>query len=443
MSATSAAQRAPKRTDTSSRSDTRLYGRWRVIARVGWLATVIGTLALFVSGLPAFYTDLAHQPCTSAITCILFGSQHPDQLHTLQAAGLSVSDISAYFVGLQIAIVVIWSAVGIVIFWRRSDDWLALLVALALILFNAGMQGGPVTALTIASPVWTLPVELLSFFGQASFGVLLFLFPNGRFAPRWSRWFALVYVVQTALAVFPPANSPLSVANVSALDGLLFVSAAIVAVYSQIYRYRGIASPVQRQQVKWAVFGIIVTIALVVLLDSTNAISGLSQSSIVYLAIQGLYPLALLLIPFSIGIAVLRFRLFDIDVIINRTLVYGSLTAILAAIYFMCVVGFQAVAEALTGVRSLPPPVIVISTLLVATLFTPLRRRLQSVIDRRFYRTKYDAQKTLAAFGATLRQEVDLSELQGHLLAIVTETMQPAHVSLWLRPQERRPEGKE
>jgi hypothetical protein len=168
----------------------------------------------------------------------------------------------------------------------------------------------------------------------------------------------------------------------------------------------------------------------------TNVFPGLSQSS-VYLVIEGLYPLALLPIPLSIGIAVLRFRLFDIDVIINRTLVYGSLTAILAAIYFACVVGLQAITEALTGVKSLPPPVIVISTLLVATLFTPLRRRIQSVIDRRFYRTKYDAQKTLAAFGATLRTETDLSSLSRHLVAVVDETMQPEHITLWLRSDRR------
>jgi hypothetical protein len=147
------------------------------------------------------------------------------------------------------------------------------------------------------------------------------------------------------------------------------------------------------------------------------------------------FDLCLLGIPVAVAIAILRHGLFDIDVIINRTLVYGSLTAILAAVYFAVVIVFQALAQVLTGQRSLPPPAIVASTLLIAALFQPFRARLQRFIDRRFYRRRYDASKTLAAFGQTLRGEVDLdlSRLNEHLLSTVEETMQPAHVSLWLR----------
>jgi hypothetical protein len=144
------------------------------------------------------------------------------------------------------------------------------------------------------------------------------------------------------------------------------------------------------------------------------------------------------LLPVGAGIGVLRYRLYDIDLIINRTLVYGSLTLILAGVYFGGVIGAQAVVQALTGQRSLPVYVIVASTLLIAALFTPLRRRLQRLIDRRFFRAKYDSARGLERFAATLRQDIDLAELNDHLVGVVEETMQPAHVSLWLRPLSAR-----
>ena len=136
----------------------------------------------------------------------------------------------------------------------------------------------------------------------------------------------------------------------------------------------------------------------------------------------------------AIGFAVLKYRLYDIDVIINRTLVYGSLTVMLAAVYFGGVTATQATFQTLTGQERQPQLAIVVSTLVIAALFNPLRRRIQAFIDRRFYRSKYDAAKTLEAFSARLRDETDLEALNNDLVSVVRETMQPAHVSLWLRP---------
>jgi hypothetical protein len=142
-----------------------------------------------------------------------------------------------------------------------------------------------------------------------------------------------------------------------------------------------------------------------------------------------------LLIPLSIGVAMVRSGLYEIDIIINRTLVYGSLTATLVLVYLGCVIGLQYVLRALTVEGS--NLTIVASTLLIAALFAPLRRRIQSLIDRRFYRNKYDAKKTLEAFSAKLREETDLGTLSDHLVGVVGETMRPAHVSLWLRPDPK------
>jgi hypothetical protein len=147
-------------------------------------------------------------------------------------------------------------------------------------------------------------------------------------------------------------------------------------------------------------------------------------------------------IPVAIGVAMLKYHLYDIDLVINRTLVYGVLTAVLALIYFGGVTATQAISRSLTGQEEQPQLVIVTSTLVIAALFNPLRRRIQAFIDRRFYRRKYDAAKTLEAFSAKLRDETDLDALTGELIGVVGETMQPAHVSLWLRP-ELPPRGSE
>jgi hypothetical protein len=141
----------------------------------------------------------------------------------------------------------------------------------------------------------------------------------------------------------------------------------------------------------------------------------------------------LMVIPVSVGIAIMRYRLYDIDVLINRTLVYGLLTAMLLGVYFGGVTATQALFRALTGQEQLPQYAVVASTLVIAALFNPLRRRIQSFIDRSFYRRKYDAAKTLEGFSIKLRDETDPEALRGDLVGVVRETMQPAHASLWLR----------
>jgi hypothetical protein len=150
----------------------------------------------------------------------------------------------------------------------------------------------------------------------------------------------------------------------------------------------------------------------------------------------------LLAVPLAVGVAILRYRLYDIDRIINRTLVYGSLTAMLALLYFGGVTATQALLRTLTGQEQLPQLVVVASTLVIAALFNPLRRRIQSFIDRSFYRRKYDAATTLEEFSMKLRDETDLDALRSDLVGVVAETMQPAHVSLWLRP-ETTPKGEQ
>ncbi|MBA2364436.1 MAG: hypothetical protein H0V86_12990 [Chloroflexia bacterium] len=279
---------------------------------------------------------------------------------------------------------------------------------------------------------------------------LLLLFPTGRLPSR--RWRYVGYlaignlVLFTAVSVLSPTSTdmrlsfvtnPLGLeldrATMDMIEGLAyagypFVAAACGAAVVRRFRH---ARGEEREQLKWFVFAV----ALMVLLMS----SGLAAA--VLRLIPGdalLFTLPMAPLPVATGVAILKYRLYDIDLIIRRTLVYGALTASLAAVYFGGVAAIQAMLRAITGQES--SVAVVASTLAIAALFQPLRRRVQGFIDRRFYRGKYDAARTLQAYSAHLRDEVDLDALNGRLIGVVNETVQPAHVSLWLR--ERGPEPR-
>jgi uncharacterized membrane protein YhaH (DUF805 family) len=230
-----------------------------------------------------------------------------------------------------------------------------------------------------------------------------------------------------------PVRNPLGIEGLPSVyapvQALMFVLVAVAVASLLVRRYR--ARDAERLQIRWFAYAFAVGALGVILKYVVSEPLGL-----VWLGRVG-YALDLLGtagIPISMGIAVTRYRLYDIDVVINRTLVYGSLTMMLALVYFGGVATTQAIFRTITGHEEQPQLAIVVSTLVIAALFTPLRRRIQSLIDRRFYRRKYDAQKTLEDFSAKLRDETDLDTLGKELVGVVRETMQPAHASLWLRP---------
>lgn len=228
--------------------------------------------------------------------------------------------------------------------------------------------------------------------------------------------------------------------------GLAFLSAffqlggVIIIIIAQVYRYRRVSTAVQRQQTKWVVYGLTVTIVCDLIVALTVFLfpsAGSTQFAVFYgVFFETAITFFTFLVPISFGVAILRNRLWDIDIIINRTLVYGTLSAILALVYFGLIFGLQYLLRGISNQNN--DVAIVVSTLAIAALFQPLRRRIQRLIDRRFYCRKFDAARTLAAFSATLHDEVDLAQLREQLLAAVEETMQHAHVSLWLRADEQR-----
>jgi hypothetical protein len=231
------------------------------------------------------------------------------------------------------------------------------------------------------------------------------------------------------LGDFPQIANPYGVDSpavgmVGAAGTILAAGSMVASAVSLIVRLRRAGSE-QRQQIKWLAYGGAVVVGGVF-------VGGLAIPWSVPVSIV-IMSLSVLGLPVFTGIAILRHHLYDIDLLINRTLVYASLTAMLALVYLAGVIGLQAALRALTGQES--TLAIVASTLTIAALFNPLRRRVQGVVDRRFYRRKYDAAKTLAAFNARLREETDLQALSGDLVRVARETVQPEHASLWLRPE--------
>ena len=285
---------------------------------------------------------------------------------------------------------------------------------------------------------WILPIMI----GLQVFYLLLFptgRLPSGRW--RWVAWLTVAFVVAgVILSAFSsdpenglgPIRNPLGIESFTPLyDALLYSIAPLlfVAVALSVFVRLRRTVGVERQQIKWFAYAAAVWALGIIF----NVITLAIDTPLWFERAVGAYfTVAGTTIPISIGIAILRYRLYEIDTLINRTLVYGSLTVTLVALYFGGIVVLQRVFVGLTGEKS--TLAVVASTLVIAALFNPMRRRIQSFIDRRFYRSKYDARKTLEAFSAKLRDKTDLEALNDDLVGVVRETMQPTHVSLWLRP---------
>jgi hypothetical protein len=410
-------------------SDTRLHGRWLVIARLLWFAVVGLVVGIVLASIPT-YVAFLHTLTTNGSAQIQLTLRG---VHALHALGLSIDSYAILNVMINALFVFGFLLVGAVIFWRKADDRLALFTSAALVAFPIGFISTQTT--TLPSP-WLLLVQIVSFFSGCSLSLLFYVFPSGRFVPHWTRWLMIGWIVYEGSERFFPSSPFNPLARLPALNHGLFFALLASSVAAQIYRYRRVSTPQERQQTKWVVFGC--TVGILGLIGSVifSVLVPFENGSRTFFLFYPALLLSVLCIPLSIGIALVRSRLWDIDLIINRTLVYGTLTAILALLYVGLIFALQSLLRGIINQHN--DVAIVVSTLVIAALFQPLRHRLQRVIDRRFYRSKYDAAKIVEAFSATLRNEVDLNQLHEELVAIVQETMQPSHVSLWLRKSEHK-----
>lgn len=403
-------------------AEVHLRGAWLRLARAACAGVALISLVMWLWGIPYRYAQYA-AVCV-ATPC---GDQQPTPAiaRALHAAGLTLGAYSAYMGTVEALYALAFMAMAALIFWRRSDTVIGLLTTLLFTTQAVTQTDG--NALASAVPLWRAPnslVEPLSFIAMALF---LYLFPDGRFTPRWTRIVAVVWVpLFLGSMVALPTNTFL----------ILLFSFIVISLGAQVYRYRHQSSPVQRQQTKWVVSGVMIALLgsiAIVLAGNVFPIERFTGAWGTLASNTVLYALGTL-IPISIGVSITRSHLWDLDTLINKALVYGLLSATLAALFAGLILGLETLAGRLVSQSGLQPLALVISTLAVVALVQPLRRRIQTAIDQRFYRSKYNASRTLETFGATLRSEVELGDLSAHLVTVVEETMQPERVSLWLRP---------
>jgi hypothetical protein len=396
--------------------------------RMAWLMTVgflIYTLLIFVGhivGFPLGYAYL-HTVCPSGC------SLTPGNVHALEQMGLSITFYAYLYMAIQVLYILVCVGIALLIVVKKPGQWVPLGMSAFLVGLSA-YEGTDYPALATAYPVLYAPTQLLIGLGMGLLGMYALLtFPNSTFGSRWVLGFYLVNGLAVVLfafittPVFVLLNTVFSLLSFPMIVGIL------------IYRSRRLLNPKERAATKWIIMSVSLFLLIILL---------------VFLLVPALAPadsLALLLVNlagfFGCGIniagflmAVLYANAFDIDVFVRRTLIYTLLTATLAVLYIGLVLSSQFVFATFSPQASQSPLILVGSTLIIFTLFQPLRHRIQRTIDRRFYRSRYDAAKTIAAFSASLRQEVNLDQLREQVLAVVQETMQSTHVSLWLRSPE-------
>ena len=397
------------------------------LALVGWIAIALLCVGLFWVDLITDYFEII-VPCTEGVPGVFNdcngAALTPAEVSVWTSWGLSLESYGVFTLSGATFTFLVYTVLAGFLLWQQRQSWLGLMISLALIVIPFAMFAGSRDFGAI-HPNLGWPAVLAYIVGNGIMLLFLYLVPNGRFSPRW----AYIPLLATFLLLFGPLEVPLVSATMVAL--VLFGGSL------QVYRYVREANAVERQQTKWIIFGVVIfvtaIIAWVLVFGRALPIPD-GQPRIIAILVSGIYQdfFAIPFLPIAITIAILRYRLWGIDVIIRRTLVYLLLSGLLALVYFGLVILMQRLFGSFSSQQS--PIVIVISTLTIAALFTPLRQRVQTFIDRRFYRKKYDAQQVLARFAQTARDEVALQMLTAELAQVVQETLQPEQISVWLKP---------
>lgn len=370
-----------------------LRRRWLLLARTIWAAALVLALGLLIVSIP-LRAGILLSLCGPG-RCQP-GQLTAPELQALQQLGLSLGFYVTYNVALSTLFVLVFCVVAVIIFLRKSDDWIGIYASLVLLIFPMSLSN-ELEVLRISYPAFAPLALSLNSLGGAMFGIFLYLFPDGRFMPRWTRWLVPLVVAREF------ADPYLSVSGIQAVA---FLAEVATVVFAQIYRYRRVSNITQRQQTKWFVYGTVIAVlgfTSVLLLDSIIWTEGDPGSALPNLIVLTAVYFFLLLLPLSLLMAILRSRLWDIDILINRTLVYVPLTAILAGLFSASVVVLQRAFIAVSGQQS--DAASVLSTLVIVAAFTPIKDRLQTLVDKRF-KGAPESIRRLNAFGEQVRTRV-------------------------------------
>jgi signal transduction histidine kinase len=406
-----------------------LRGRTLTLARIAWIVVAALAVSLFVAGVPAEFA-LLRDPCPTA-RCAT-GQLPPAGLRALEVLGFSPEAFAGYLVTMDTIFAAVCCAVAALVFWRRSDDRMGLLTSLALLTFGTATFVFTLEALATRHPALGLTVDFLHLLGAASFSLFLYLFPDGRFVPRWMRWVALLWIAwQSARYFFPQWHS-----NPDAwylwTTTVVWSAAFGTVLYAQVHRFRRVSNAGQRQQIKWVVLGI--TSAVSVFLVTMLALSAFvpvptsPRSLAAHLIGYGVVYVAMLIIPLSIGIAILRYHLYDIDLVISRTVVYGTLTTSVVLLYVLVVGGLGTVLQVQGNLI-----VSLIATGLAAVMFQPLRDRLQRGVNRVIYGERDDPYAVLSRLGSRLESTLAPDAVLPAVTRTLRETLKLPYAEIQLR----------
>ena len=403
----------------------RYQSRLLTFARLFWLAFLLFKWVYWIASMPRFFAlvDAGVIPTVVEAGAV----QVSPELFAAHAVawGLATPTWAMLSTLLNILSALVFTLVAVLVWWR-PHTWFGWLTAMVLLVSGSNVQSNVIRTAMIwplAHFIWDVSALIWPLFV-----LWLYLFPDGRPVPRRLLWivgplvalFAALFLAILAAKYLPAFTAIVNLTPViNRLAPAVVFPLIFLTLAAQTYRYLRVSGPVERSQTKWFLSGFLVAFALP------------SIISIFVTLPAEVDTIAFMAIPLGIGVSVLRYRLWDIDVIIRKTLIYTVLTVLLALIYFGGVVLLQRLFGSLTGVAQ-SPLAVVVSTLVIAALFTPLRRRIQDTIDRRFYRKKYDAQRVLAQFALTARDETDLDALTAELASVVQATLQPERVSVWL-----------
>jgi signal transduction histidine kinase len=425
-------QQAGTSTESTSIPDTHLHGQWLIIARSVWLVLVLLYCGLSLTNLLVY--DI-----------VLHGFQEGVYVHLISTPAVvngyaAIASLYAPFTGpyatLNIVLLTFlspfWIVVSLVIFWRRSDDWMALYVALFLVMLSTELSPASYVLLRVVgvTSFWGVFITYMHLLSWSSMSFFFVLFPDGRFVPGWTRWLTLAYLLWQVPLCMPTTWSFSIVHWPHWLLVSTFLGLVLAWAFAQLYRYRYVSTALQRQQTKWVVFGMMVGM----LTDAANllpplifpALTQLGSAHFLYTTISGVtLPLVFLLVPLTIGVSVLRYRLWDIDLIINRTLVYGLLTACVVVLYILVVVGlgtlFSAPGNLLTSL---------LATGLIAVLFQPLRERLQRAVNRLMFGERDDPYRVLLRLGQRLETTLNPEAVLPTIAETVAQALKLPYVAI-------------
>ncbi|HCF85378.1 MAG TPA: histidine kinase [Ktedonobacter sp.] len=416
------------RLQSTSQADTRLHGGWLILARVAWVVLVLFLLGTFIFSLPTSFTILYH-PCTgewcTSISSSVFLTAR--EMQALPQYGLSLNAYAWSTTVINVAEALVWFGMGSILFWRKSDDWMALLVALMLISWGVNSA---TTNLLYSSSIWRIPENGVQLIVGLTILFTLALFPNGRFVPRWAVWITLINPAYLAvyLLFLRSLRIPGWALFNNPLNAVAWFGCWILLTLAQLYRYFRVSNTLERQQTKWVAFSFFLFLVGFGGLAIFPSPQPSQHNVLLTVLIPHTFSLMSLLIPISFGLAMFRYRLWDIDILINRTLVYGVLTASIIGMYIL-VVGYLG-ALFRTGNNLL---ISLIATGLVAVLFQPLRELLQRGVNRLLYGQRDEPYRVVSRLGQRLEATLAPEAVLPAIVETVAQALKLPYVAIILQ----------